>query len=119
MVEYGILDVINFEVPDWMHGLCTIMVSYYSLLYRLPIIGLLNNVAFYVMLMLVMASFMIQDKRKKELLVFFPLFLSLLIVILAPQLQNQPRHAFPIIYTMPAVVAFYIQGIRSKRKKST
>lgn len=119
MVEYGILDVINFEVPDWMHGLCTIMVSYYSLLYRLPIIGLLNNVAFYVMLMLVMASFMIQDKRKKELLVFFPLFLSLLIVILAPQIQNQPRYAFPIIYTMPAVVAFYIQGIRSKRKKST
>lgn len=39
--------------------------------------------------------------------------------LLAPQIQNQPRYAFPIIYTMPAVVAFYIQGIRSKRKKST
>ncbi len=112
MVEYGILEEINFEVPDWMHGLCTIMVSYYSLLYRLPIIGLLNNVAFYIMLMFTVMLFMFQDKKKKELAVFLPLFLSFLIIILAPQIQNQPRYAFPIIYSMPAVTAFYLRSIR-------
>lgn len=107
MWDIGILDQINFEVPGFMQGICAIMVSYYSLLSRLPVIGLLNNVAFYMILLFVMFIFMLKDQCRKELLIMLPLCLSFLIILAAPQIQNQPRYAFPIIYAMPTVVAFF------------
>ncbi len=36
-----------------------------------------------------------------------PALISFLFVLLAPQIQGQPRYAFPIIYTMPLMIAFY------------
>ena len=109
MQEYGILDEINFEVPEWMDGICTIMVSYYALLSRLPVIGLLNNVAFYVMMLWTVTAFALKDKSKRVLMVLLPLWISFFIIIAAPQIQNQPRYAFPIIYSMPVVTAYYIR----------
>ena len=39
--------------------------------------------------------------------VMLPALISFLFVLLAPQIQGQPRYAFPIIYTMPLMIAFY------------
>lgn len=111
MVDIGLLDQINFEVPGWMHGICTVMVSYYSFFTRLPILGMFNNVAFYIILLFTVAIFMLADKCRKEWVIMIPLLLSFLIIIAAPQIQNQPRYAFPIIYAMPTVVAFYKSAV--------
>lgn len=110
MLDYGILDEINFEVPEWMDGICTIMVSYYALLSRLPVIGLLNNVAFYIIMLWAVTAFALKDKSKRVLMVLLPLWISFFIIIAAPQIQNQPRYAFPIIYSMPVVAAYYIRS---------
>lgn len=107
MTETGLLEHINFEVPSQMQGICTIMVSYYSLLSRLPVIGMLNNVAFYIILMFVICIFMMHEKQKRAPFIMIPLFISFLIILAAPQIQGQPRYAFPIIYAMPTVTAFY------------
>lgn len=96
-------------VPEKMQGLAAIAVSYYSLLTKLPVLGLLNNVAFYIILMFVLLFYMLRDKWKKELLAMLPLLVSFLFVIAAPQIQGQPRYAFPIIYAMPLMLAFYIR----------
>lgn len=104
----GFLDFVSFKVPDFLHGLCSIMVSWYSLLTKLPIIGLLNNVAFYIMLMFTITCFILKDKCKKGYLILLPLILSFGFILLGPQIQNQPRYAFPIIYSMPIVTAYYI-----------
>lgn len=113
----GLENEIQFEVPQWMHGLASIAVSWYSLLTRLPAAGLLNNVAFYVILMFCILLFMAHDRMGKRIFVMVPLLMSFLFVILAPQIQNQPRYAFPIIYAMPAVTGFYIYVIRRKKQK--
>lgn len=107
MMESGLLEEVYFEVPEGMHGIAAIMVSYYSLMTRFPIIGMFSNVAFYIMLLFVILIFMLNDNCKRELLIMFPLLLSFVTILLAPQIQNQPRYAFPIIYAMPIVVAFY------------
>ena len=105
--DLGLPDMVNFHVPRWMEGISTIMVSYYMLLSKLPVIGMLNNVAVYIILMFIVLLFMLKDKRKKEMLILLPLVLSFFSVIAAPQIQNQPRYAFPIICSMPVVLAYY------------
>ena len=47
------------------------------------------------------------EKNKKAFVVMLPALISFLFVLLAPQIQGQPRYAFPIIYTMPLMIAFY------------
>lgn len=113
----GFDEKIQFYVPEQMHGLATIAVSWYTLLTRLPVVGMLNNVAFYVILMFCLLLFMVHDRMGKKIFVMLPLLMSFLFVILAPQIQNQPRYAFPIIYTIPAVTGFYIWVIRKNGSK--
>lgn len=112
--DSGLFDVVYFEGPKCMNGVADIMVSYYSLLTRFPIIGMLSNVAFYIMLMFVFILYMVHDRFRKELLVMFPLFVSFITILLAPQIQYQPRYAFPVIYAMPSVVSFYCYTINIK-----
>ena len=111
----GFEDEIRFEVPEGMRGLATIAVSWYTLLTRLPVIGMLNNVAFYVILMFCLLLFMGQDHVGKKAFVMLPMLMSFLFVVLAPQIQNQPRYAFPIIYAMPVTIGFYLWTIRKKK----
>lgn len=105
-------------VPEKMQGLSAIAVSYYTLLSKLPVFGLLNNVAFYIILMFVLLFYMLRDKWKKELLAILPVLVSFLFVIAAPQIQNQPRYAFPIIYAMPVMLAFYLKTTRDREQSS-
>lgn len=111
ILDTGLLEKIDFEIPEKMQGICAIMVSYYSLLSRLPILGMLNNVAFYIILLFVSFIFMLHDRQKNGLFIMLPLFLSFLIILAAPQIQNQPRYAFPIIYAMPSVIAFFRKNL--------
>lgn len=115
--ELNMQELITFKVPEKMHGICTIMVSFYALLTRLPIIGLLNNVAFYMILLFVMTCFFLKDGQKKAVWTLMPLWLTFLIIIASPQIQNQPRYAFPIIYSMPIVVAFFMKNSGCNRDR--
>ncbi len=114
VVDLGMLEKVKFEIPERMQGICAVMVSFYALLMRIPVVGMLNNVAFYIILLFVMWIFMMRDRCFKELLVLIPLFMTFLFILLGPQIMNQPRYAFPIIYTMPSLVAYYIQAVRTK-----
>lgn len=108
---------IRFHIPDKMQGLASIAVSLYTLLSRLPVIGMLNNVAFYVIGMFAVLLFMVHDRAGKRMVVMLPLLVSFLFLILGPQIYNQPRYAFPIIYSMPAVTGFYMWMEKGRKQK--
>lgn len=110
MEQMGMQEQISFHVPEKMNGICSIMVSYYTLLHRLPVIGMLSNVGFYIILLWMITFFFLKDGRKRELWLLLPLWLTFLIIIASPQIQNQPRYAFPIIYAMPILIAYYKKG---------
>ncbi|MFI3212515.1 MAG: DUF6020 family protein [Eubacteriales bacterium] len=112
--DIGLNDFVRFTIPECIEGLESVMYYWYALLISLPMIGLFSNVAFYIMLFLTILVFMINDKMKKEWLVALPLILSFVFIILAPQLQYQPRYAFPIIYGIPSFLNFYI--VRRKER---
>ena len=105
--ESGLFDIVYFEVPQFLEGVAEIMVSYYSLMTRFPVIGMFSNVAFYIMLMFIIIIYMMHDKCRRGFLVMFPLFVSFITILMAPQIQEQPRYAFPIIYAIPSAVSFY------------
>ncbi len=108
---------IRFHIPEKMQGLASVAVSLYTLLSRLPVIGMLNNVAFYIICMFAVLLFMVHDRAGKKMIVLVPLLVSFLFLLLGPQIYNQPRYAFPIIYSMPAVVGFYMWMGKGRKQK--
>lgn len=105
--DLGLNDFVKFSIPEKLQGGTDIMFCWYSLLANLPIIGLFSNIAFYIILFIILLFFMRKEKMKYEWLPVFPVILSFLFIILAPQILHQPRYAFPIVYTLPILIGFY------------
>lgn len=115
--EMGLNSFVKVSIPSAMTGFVDIMYYWYALLVSMPVIGLFSNVAFYVMVFFAVMLFMKNHHMKKEMLVLVPLVLALLMVIAAPQIQNQPRYAFPLIYTMPSLVAMVVVRMKGEVQK--
>lgn len=111
---------IGFYIPPALEGASHTICSWYKMLNELPIIGRLNNVAFYIMLMFTVLLFTKHDYKKMNreyLIVFMPCMISFIFILLAPLIQNQPRYAFPIIYSMPLLMAYNINTCKKANTK--
>ncbi len=95
----------------------------YKSCFSLPIIGLFSHPAPYCIVLLMLILFAANKKAWRVLLAMLPLLLSFGIVIAAPVIQEHPRYTFPIIYSMPVVLAYYLYADkpepRSKGKKNS
>ncbi len=81
--------------------------GYMKLLFSLPVIGLFSHPATYVLVLIFLLYYSLKDKNKRFLLLVSPLLLSIVVIILAPCIQNHPRYAFPIIYSFPVILGYY------------
>ena len=111
---------IGFYIPPALEGASQTICSWYKMLNELPIIGRLNNVAFYIMLMFTVLLFTKHDYKmmnREYLIVFMPCMISFIFILLAPLIQNQPRYAFPIIYSMPLLMAYNINTCKKANTK--
>ena len=95
------------------------ILAYYKLCFRLPVLNLLSHPALYTLLMIWMTVFALMRRKKNFLVVMFPLLLSLLIILLSPVIQGHARYAFPIIYSMPLLIAFYLYDNESDKEGIT
>ena len=68
-------------------------------------------------MIILMASIVlaIQKKLFKYLLVSLPGFLSVVVIILAPVIKRHPRYSFPIMYTLPVMLAYFIFLLHDRR----
>ena len=82
--------------------------AFYKLCFYLPVLNLLSHPAFYVLLLIWLSVFAFYRKRFLWLLASVPIWLSAAIVVLAPVIQGHPRYAFPIIYSMPVMLAYFL-----------
>lgn len=89
------------------------LVDYYKLINKLPILNILSGYGVYVCLTLIIAIYLINDKRYKELLVLFPLLLTILILIISPVACS--RYCYPLIFSAPMLIAMY--AIKEKQIK--
>ena len=81
----------------------------YKTAFSLPVLGMLSHQAPYCILLLFLTVFALYKKLWCLIIALLPLWLSLAIVILAPVIQGHPRYAFPIVYTMPIIAAYYVR----------
>lgn len=110
-IEYGLPALLQFKIPKFMEGITTVMVSYYSLLSKLPVIGLLSNASSYVITFFIISCFIFKDKKRSLYLALLPLLFTFLFLLIGPQIYLQPRYAFPIIYTLPLLLGVYLSKV--------
>jgi hypothetical protein len=90
-----------FTTPEYLGTPDKALYYVYNFLNRLPVIGLLENVGIFVWGMLVASCYLFYKKKKRLLIAFTPLYVSLLVCIASPAFWLHPRYAFPIILCMP------------------
>ena len=88
----------------------------YKSCFSLPVIGMFSHPAPYCIALLFLILFAINKKSWRALLAMFPLLLSAGIVVAAPVIQEHPRYAFPIVYSMSAILAYYLHNNKTADK---
>ena len=56
-----------------------------------------------------------QKKLYRYLIISLPGLLSVVVIILAPVIKRHPRYSFPIMYTLPVMLAYFIFLLHDRR----
>ena len=87
----------------------------YKASFNLPVLYLLSHPAFYVILFIWLLCFAAANRFYSWLMISIPNILNILIILLAPAIQGQPRYAFPLIYSFSFALCYYIYIYNSKK----
>lgn len=109
LVQYLDIHEIDSSV---FQGLSTIQALYVWTMVMSPGIGMLSNVGFYNILLLFVLIYAVKERCRQVLVLLLPLILTNLVIIAAPYVG--PRYAFPVMYSMPCVVALYMAQRREQ-----
>lgn len=85
-----------------------IRTGFNQVLFTLPVIGLLSNIAFFNLILIYLCYESIRRKIVEMTFVLAPLLLSDIVIVLAPVIFGHPRYAFPILYSLPFVFAVFL-----------
>ncbi len=88
----------------------------YKLTTHLPFLSLLNSNAFYTLIMLCILIYAINKKRNEILVISIPLIMTLLVIIASPVIASHPRYAFPISYSIPLLLSYYLYATDNRNK---
>lgn len=99
---------LNIHDTGWLLNFKMAVKVFYYVMFSFPVVGLMSSLAFYNLILIFLTIDCIQKKCMNWILFSVPLFLSNIIVLLAPVIQGHPRYALPIIYCTPFAVAYYL-----------
>lgn len=94
------------------------MTSYYTFLHNFPFLGMLSNIGFWVLVLLLLRLLSRHHKVKGMGLITLPALLTLFMCIASPVILLQSRYAFPLVYSMPVILAAYV-FFRHRQAEST
>ena len=96
-----------------------LLFQWFLLMHTLPVIGMLSHTATYTIALLFLIALALCRKEYKFILPAFPIFLSVMVIIIAPVIYGHPRYAFPIVYTVPVLIAYYIHLQRKGKEAAS
>lgn len=102
------VELLEIDEPQTFKTAREILANWNRTLFFTPVIGMFSSTAFYNIILLFLFVYVIHFRIKKMFLLFTPLVISDLVIIAAPVIHGYVRYAFPIIYSMPIVVAMYL-----------
>lgn len=101
-----------FWRPGAMQKVESTLNSYYAAWDRIPVLGLLENAAFYTWVLLFLCSYVWKVKKRREIYLLAPGVISLFICMASPAFYMHIRYAFPIMFPMPILFMYYSLGDR-------
>lgn len=105
-VQRDVLNELDFHDAEAIADAKAPLKAFYTMSFYLPGINVLSHPAFYVTLLIWLSLFSFYRKRFVWLLVSVPVWFSVVIVVLAPLVDA--RYVFPIIYSMPVMLAYFL-----------
>ncbi len=111
----GVEEITGISIPESLSTERNVLTDWFLLMYSSPVIGMISHTAPYTVAAFFL-SFMAAVRRKYVfLLLAVPILLSALVALLAPAVIGNPRYVFPVIYSMPLFMAFFIYLCREKQ----
>ena len=83
-------------------------------LFFLPFTGLVCSIPVHVLVLMFLCCYAISRRRWDFFLPALPLLLSVGIVLLSPGIAGSPRYAYPIVFSLPVVMAYYCSRVKKK-----
>ena len=115
IADPDLMEKLDVHVPTQIQGFAVFICSMYRFLNKLPLISTLNNLCVYVFMMFAISFFMKSKKKTYYSIAMLPLWLSLLFIVLAPMIVDQPRYSWAIFYLMPMMMALYMHLLDGER----
>lgn len=91
-----------------LEDLRNVLSSYGEAFPYIPVIGLIVNIALNTWLVFILVGFMIDKKRYKEIVLYLPAIVSILVCIAGPA-NTYYRYALPYIMAMPLMIGFVFE----------
>ena len=96
-----------------MKSLRKSLVAYGSAFPYIPVVGLIANIGFNTWLILFMISYLFYKKKYKEIIIFMPSIVLLLVCIASP-VNVYFRYALPNVFAAPVIIGMFYDIIRRK-----
>lgn len=85
-------------------------------LFYLPFTGLVCSIPVHVLVLMFLCCYALSRRHWRFFLPALPLLLSIGIILLAPGIAGNPRYAYPIVYSLPVVMAYYYSLVKKRKK---
>lgn len=101
----------SLEKIEWVFD------AIYKILNKLLVINFLSNTSFWCVMLIILFTFVLKSKEYDFLLVCFPLWLTIVSILLGPVFS--PRYAYPVAYNMPFVIGYYtLRNCREEKDRN-
>lgn len=117
-LEYqkNVMEHIGLDVPEGLSIFRDTLKQWYKLMYALPVIGQLSNPAPYIIMALLLAILAAAKKKWGFMLTLMPALITAIGMLAAPTVLSNPRYVFPVIYTMPILLAWFAYSLKEKHR---
>jgi len=120
-IYYKYNDVLKNNGFDYRYnnldGLRKVLIKYGNAFQNIPILGLCVNIGFSTWLLFLMIGYLIYKQKYKEIIIYLPAFIILLVCIASP-VNTYFRYALPNIFGMPLMIGIFLSLIKKEGVKN-
>lgn len=96
-----------------LYNLRNILTQYGKAFPDIPVLGLLVNIGFGTWILLLMTFYLIKEKKYKEIIIYMPALIVLLVCVASP-VNTYFRYALPNIFGMPLMIGIFLSIIKKE-----
>lgn len=104
----------SFEPPSVTKLVDDLWRDMLSVLEKIPVYSLLENVAAHIWLLIICMAWNIKKKKYKNIFIFVPCILVVGVCCLSPSIAQNPRYIYPVIWLTPLLLGITVYSKKGK-----